>query len=484
MRALRTLFSSLLLAALLGTFALPPVLLTGGAAYAAEHTPGPPAAVSAADKPATAGKGTHGNAADNNPAESASPSSPAPDPLSPLENGPSASRPGPLPLPSPVLRSAHCPAAPLPPHAQRLCAEAAALLDALHTAAAALPNRRDIRMGITDFNEYTALAAELYTPLTEVDHAAAGGDSGAQSITVTLLARPDAAETLLRLLRNPDALKVRRLLLADLMAATANAQQVAQEVTAADALPGAGGSGDAAPGSGGTWYIAKVTPPGQLTQHPPMPTPEGIAREAAQQQARQKADVLADTLAAAITALDTLRLSPEGWLTSADSLAALEKAAVNLPQSAAAQLLLGEALLQAGMPQRSIASCTAALELAPDLGRARYIRALAHWRLQQLALAEDDLSAALEATTNAFPHTSDKVRLLRARGALRMLRSNEPGMCDDLAAACALGDCDGLAAARGQQMCLTSPRQEGGQPEADAVTPQVPAKAGDTAAKP
>ena len=136
------------------------------------------------------------------------------------------------------------------------------------------------------------------------------------------------------------------------------------------------------------------------------------------------------------------------------------------------------------MPQRSIASCTAALELAPDLGRARYIRALAHWRLQQLALAEDDLSAALEATTNAFPHTSDKVRLLRARGALRMLRSNEPGMCDDLAAACALGDCDGLAAARGQQMCLTSPRQEGGQPEADAVTPQVPAKAGDTAAKP
>ena len=227
-----------------------------------------------------------------------------------------------------------------------------------------------------------------------------------------------------------------------------------------------------------------MTPPGQLTQHPPMPTPEDIAKEAAQQKAQQNADALADTFAAAITALDTLRLSPEGWLTSADSLAALEKAAVNLPQSAAAQLLLGEALLQAGMPQRSIASCTAALELAPDLGRARYIRALAHWRLQQLALAEDDLSAALEATTNAFPHTSDKVRLLRARGALRMLRSNEPGMCDDLAAACALGDCDGLAAARGQQMCLTSPRQEGGQPEADAVTPQVPAKAGDTAAKP
>ena len=482
MRALRTLFSSLPMAVLLGAFALPPVLLTGGAAYAAEHTPGPPAAVSAADKPAPKGKDSQGNTADNTPAESASPT-PA-DQLSPLENGPSASRPGPLPLPSPVLRSAHCPAAPLPPHAQRLCAEAAALLEALHTAAAALPNRRDIRMGITDFNEYTALAAELYTPLTEVDHAAAGGDSGAQSMTVTLLARPDAAETLLRLLRNPDALKVRRLLLADLMTATANARHVAQELAAADALPGSGGSGDASPGSGGTWYIAKATPPGQLTQHPPMPTPENIAKEAAQQKAQLNADALADTFAAAIAALDTLRLSPEGWLTSAESLAILEKAAVSLPQSAATQLLLGEALLQAGMPQRSIASCTAALELAPGLGRARYIRALAHWRLQQLALAEDDLSAVLEATTDAFPHTSDKVRLLRARGALRMLRSNEPGMCDDLAAACALGDCEGLAAARGQQMCLTSSRQEGAPPAADAVTPQPPARAGDTAAKP
>ena len=70
------------------------------------------------------------------------------------------------------------------------------------------------------------------------------------------------------------------------------------------------------------------------------------------------------------------------------------------------------------------------------------------------------------------------------KSAVRMLRSNEPGMCDDLGAACALGDCDGLAAARGQQMCLTSPRQEGGQPAADAVTPQVPAKADDTTARP
>ena len=134
------------------------------------------------------------------------------------------------------------------------------------------------------------------------------------------------------------------------------------------------------------------------------------------------------------------------------------------------------------MPQRSIAACTAALELAPDFARARYIRALAHWRLQQLALAEDDLNAALEGTAETFPHTPDKVRLLRARGALRMLRSNAPGMCEDLIAACALGDCEGLAAARGQQFCLTTSTQDAPPPSVIA-TPRPPS-ADEAAARP
>ena len=133
-----------------------------------------------------------------------------------------------------------------------------------------------------------------------------------------------------------------------------------------------------------------------------------------------------------------------------------------VPSSRAAlQLLLAEAQLQAGMPQRSIHSCSAALDLAPGLARARYIRALAHWRLQQMALAEDDLSAALNTTDEAFLRTPDRVRMLRARGALRMLRNNAQGMCSDLTAACALGDCEGLAAARNQLFCT-------GQPDADA----------------
>ena len=70
-----------------------------------------------------------------------------------------------------------------------------------------------------------------------------------------------------------------------------------------------------------------------------------------------------------------------------------------------------------------------------------------------MALAEDDLSAALNTADDTFLRTPDKVRMLRARGALRMLRNHAEGMCSDLTAACALGDCEGLAAARNQMLC-------------------------------
>ncbi|MTJ94171.1 MAG: translation initiation factor IF-2 [Desulfovibrio sp.] len=438
MRARRTLFLGMTIAAMLGASALPPVTVTGGAAYATENSPAPPVGQ------------------DNTPAD----------------DSPSASKPGPLPLISPISYSAQCPAAPLPPHVQRLCAEAAAQMEALHAAAARLPNRRDIRMGITDADDRTALAAELYTPLIEGEHSTAGSaqSTGAQGVTVTLLARPDAAETLLRLLRNPDVLALRRLLLADMAQSLALAPQIAGEYAAAES-PARGGRTSLTPGSGGTWYVAKVTPPGELEQHPPAPIMPDAGHEAARQQAQARADNLAAEITACLSALDALRLSPEGWLTSAEALPTLENAAAALPRSAAVQLLLAEAQLQAGMPQRSILSCSAALDLAPALARGRYIRSLAHWRLQQMGLAEDDLSAALNTTDETFLRTPDRVRLLRARGALRMLRNNAEGMCSDLTAACALGDCEGLAAARNQQLCT-------GQPAGDASpAPEVPSPA-------
>ena len=430
MRAKRTLLLGMSIAAMLGAFALPPVTATGGAAYAAENSPAPPAEqdVSSADE------------------------------------SPAASKTGPLPLISPVSRSSQCPAAPLPPHVQRLCAEAAAQLQALHAAAAQLPNRRDIRMGITDAQERTALAAELYTPLIEGEHSTGGTsqNSGTQGVTVTLLARPDAAETLLRLLRNPDVLALRRLLLADLAQSLGLAPQIAEEYAASES-PSKDKSRSLTPGSGGTWYVAKVTPPGELEQHPPMPIMPDAQHEAARQRAQAKADNLAAEITACLAAMDALRLSPEGWLTTAEAMPMLENAAADLPRSAAVRLLLAEAQLQAGMPQRSIHSCSAALDLAPTLARGRYIRALAHWRLQQMGLAEDDLSAALNTADEAFLRTPDRVRMLRARGALRMLRNNAEGMCSDLTAACALGDCEGLAAARNQQLCT-------GQPAGDSAT--------------
>ena len=430
MRAKSTLLLGMSIAAMLGAFALPPVTATGGAAYAAEHSPAPPAEqdVSSADE------------------------------------SPAASKTGPLPLISPVSRSSQCPAAPLPPHVQRLCAEAAAQMQVLHAAAAQLPNRRDIRMGITDAQERTALAAELYTPLIEGEHSTGGTsqNSGTQGVTVTLLARPDAAETLLRLLRNPDVLALRRLLLADLAQSLGSVQQIAEEYAASES-PAKGEGRPLSPGSGGTWYIAKVTPPGEFEQHPPMPIMPDAQHEAARQRAQAKADNLAVEISACLAAMDALRLSPEGWLTTAEAMPILENAAADLPRSAAVRLLLAEAQLQAGMPQRSIHSCSAALELAPTLARGRYIRALAHWRLQQMALAEDDLSVALNTADEAFLRTPDRVRMLRARGALRMLRNNAEGMCSDLTAACAIGDCEGLAAARNQQVCT-------GQPAGDSTT--------------
>ena len=477
---MRTLFLGMSLAAMLEAFALPPVIATGGAAYAAENSPAPPPATTAVAQPqADQPKPHQPDSALQGPA----PAPPAAQDLAtPFNDSPSAPRPGSLPLPSPISHSAQCPGTPLPPHVQRLCAEAAAQLEALHEAAARLPNRRDIRMGVADADERTALAAELYTPLIEGGHTAAGAAQTSDSpvVTVTLLVRPDAAETLLRLLRNPDVLALRRLLLADLAQGLSLARQVAKEFAAAESSAADAGRASHVPGSGGTWYVAKVTPPGQLEQHPPLPVMPDARQEAAQQRARDRADSLAAQITANLTALDALHLSPEGWLTTAESLPLLEKSADAMPRSAAMQLLLAEAQLQAGMPQRSIHSCSAALELAPGLARARYIRALAHWRLQQVALAEDDLSAALNTTDETFLRTPDRVRMLRTRGALRMVRNNAEGMCSDLTAACALGDCEGLAAARNHLFCTGQPEDHS--PAGAATDPSAPAP--DAAASP
>lgn len=457
MRALRTLLPGMAVTAMLGAFALTTVFLPSTTARAAPPTASQTTKNSSpvGNTPEHAGKPADGSGP-------AVPSSSAGQPDGQTSGHPSEQiseqfdtpQAASLPLLSPIRRTAQCPAA-LPAHADRRCAEAFALLEALNAAVEALPQRREIRMGIVASNQYPALAAALYATL--VEPVAETGSLPAperRGVAVTLLARPNAAERLAALLRNPDALLLRRMLLEDYAATAATARKIADDMAAAS-------SDDAdrstlPPGSGGTWYVAKATPPGQLTQHAPQPTtpPEGVEDAPALHRATEKAEEFAGRLEATSAALDALELSSEGWLARADSLAALQQAARRLPDNAAVRLLLAEAQLQAGLPQRCVDSCTEALGLLPGLTRARYIRALAHWRLQQLALAEDDLTVALEKTPENPLQTPDRSRLLRARGALRMLRDDARGMCADLTEACALGDCEGLAAAREQHFCM------------------------------
>lgn len=309
-------------------------------------------------------------------------------------------------------------------------ARSTAWLKALRRAAAALPGRRDIRMGVPAAQR-PALAAQLYRAAAPPATAVHSEDSEKTSLHVplSLTPRPRAEEELIRALRNPQLLALRHALISE-----------TREVLARMDRHWPGGlEKDAA--------SAPATATKTGTDAPP----------------RQKGDVWRaddwermgarlDGLWRAQAALD---LTAGGWLTEADALSTLEQAAARAPHSATVRLLLAEAQLQRDLPQQSLESCTEALRLCPALSRARYIRALAHWRLQQLALAEDDLNAALNVRSGPAPQGAELARRLRARGAVRMLRRDYAGMCADFANACGLGDCEGLAVARAQNYCRT-----------------------------
>ena len=165
---------------------------------------------------------------------------------------------------------------------------------------------------------------------------------------------------------------------------------------------------------------------------------------------------------------------PGPWSCGPEALPALERAANGAPDNAALWLLLAEARLQRDLPQAAVAAAGEALGLlagaehpadARLTARARYVRGLAHWRLGQPALAEADLDAALHAGgAESAPQGAERARRLRARGAVRLARRNVDGMCEDFAAACALGDCEGLAAARGRGYCRSGPPGAPGAP--------------------
>lgn len=164
------------------------------------------------------------------------------------------------------------------------------------------------------------------------------------------------------------------------------------------------------------------------------------------------------------SALDTLwqirqTLASGQEYDSAD-LASLAKAA---PQSPLVRLLLAEALLEENMPGECVEQADAALDLGLSLAgeqssvwkflrpRLRYARAIAQWRLNHLALAENDLDAALLEAKNLPPKNG--IKILDARGILKMQRRDLAGMCADFAQACSLGNCQSLARARRMGQC-------------------------------
>lgn len=138
------------------------------------------------------------------------------------------------------------------------------------------------------------------------------------------------------------------------------------------------------------------------------------------------------------------------------------------PRSAAIYLALSTALLDAGRPQKALEAASTAIKNAGAhmensednivwpilLARALYTRGMSHWRLDQLALAETDFDRAEDNLNGLGNNYALLPRVFLARGALRGLRRNTEGMCEDYEKACVMGKCEGMASARGQGLCL------------------------------
>ncbi|MDR1686905.1 MAG: hypothetical protein LBR82_10825 [Desulfovibrio sp.] len=100
-------------------------------------------------------------------------------------------------------------------------------------------------------------------------------------------------------------------------------------------------------------------------------------------------------------------------------------------------------------PAAALEQADAALALAPDFARAHDARGTALLRQGLPALAADAFGRAVALAPD------NPVYLLHRASAYFVLKENE-GMCADFRAACALGDCDGLAWGAGNGRCPPS----------------------------
>lgn len=85
---------------------------------------------------------------------------------------------------------------------------------------------------------------------------------------------------------------------------------------------------------------------------------------------------------------------------------------------------------------------------------ALYLRGNAYQKLAQSGLAEADYTAALARARKTDTEGSFAAAIYRARGKLQEQRNNFNAMCQDFSAACSLGLCHDLSAARRHNLCL------------------------------
>lgn len=298
----------------------------------------------------------------------------------------------------------------------RSIARGTAYLEALRQAAHGLSSLTAAHIGAYDLPRRTALAAAVYNPTVETsiaDGSQQASTTDEQQELLVMISLQGSARTLNARIRknlpHPDVLALYEKALAQMSAAALEASDLVHRAAL-------------------------------MRQNRGMHADEIFVR---------RISYLADQLDALWIYVRVLHGLRTTWDDPALAQGHMRRALTLAPQNPLLWCALGETQLQLDLPQQALESLNKAVSLDPDLARALYARGLAHFRMQQSALAENDLSAALHLQPNIIPW-------LRARGAVRMVREDYSLMCEDFETACALGDCDGLMAARKRFLCVPS----------------------------
>lgn len=172
----------------------------------------------------------------------------------------------------------------------------------------------------------------------------------------------------------------------------------------------------------------------------------------------------------ALDALWQARGIIDGGLTElgADRSAELERVVAAAPESAALWYALAWERVKAGLPQSALEAADKAAKLCGErekstrndflLANIYYAKALAHWQMDQTALALVDLAEVLKLLEGYAPGRDLTARALLARGEVYRLRDEPDGMCRDFSRACALGKCQEFYLARGSGECEEAER--------------------------